>query len=48
MSQGIVISSYLTGIFTLTGHPGINCAYFESKIFENESIACFLLPLPSF
>ena len=48
MSQWIVISNYLTGIFKLTGHPGINFAFFESKMIENISIAGFLLPLPSF
>ena len=48
MSHWIVITNHLTGIFTLTGHPGINCAFFESKMFENTSKAGFLLHLSSF
>ena len=44
MSQWIVISNYLTGVFSLTGHPGINFAFL--KMFENIAKAGFPLPLP--
>ena len=43
MSQWIVISNYLTSIFMLTGHPGINFAFLKAICYSRLSFTSTLI-----
>ena len=44
----IVISNHLTGIFTLTCHPGINCAFLKAKCLKIHLWQAFFYLYPQF